>query len=217
MSKRKLQPDCNLYLVLDTQVADYDRLLEITRLAVSTGVDIVQLRDKTGSTGRILSFSKKIQKILQGRIPYIINDRPELAAAAEANGVHLGQDDPSIKNSRRQLGDEAIIGVSCQTWEHVLAAQDNGADYIGFGSVFKTKTKPDRELMDLGLLEKILKKSTIPVFAIGGINLENVKPLIDLGVTRIAVTRAILEAGDVKGAVKEFKEILNAGVGILRE
>jgi thiamine-phosphate pyrophosphorylase len=210
-AKAKFLQDARLYLVLDRQVVeDEDRLFEILKQAVKGGVDLVQLRDKNGTAKDILAFSRRAVKLLKGRIPLIINDRPDLAKAAGAQGVHVGQEDVSVELSRRILGPKAIIGVSCQTLAHARKAQNEGADYIGFGSVFKTLTKPSRSPMDLALLAQVVRESSIPVFAIGGIELENVPVLLSMGVKRVAVTRAICLSRDAAKAAEDF-------CGLLRE
>jgi len=198
-----------LYLVLDTDVQDYARLLKIAQEAICFGVDIIQLRDKKGPAKDTLRFSQILLKSLKGKIPLIINDRLDLAIASGAQGVHLGQDDISLGMARRMMGKGAIIGVSCQTLEQAKSAQQKGADYIGFGSVFKTKTKPDRDPMDLDLFTKVMNSIKIPIFAIGGINLENVKALCERGVGRAAVCRAICEATNVPQITQQLKQILN--------
>ena len=204
-SKRMSLNDAKLYLILDRQVSSYERLFEIAQQAIPAGVDIIQLRDKSGSAKEILNFSKRILKLTKGRVPYIINDRIDLAITSGASGVHLGQDDVPVKLARRMMGPNALIGVSCQTFVQAQIAMKEGADYIGFGSVFKTLTKPDRHPMDIKLLKRIIKNIPIPVFAIGGIDLKNALQLNGIGVQRIAVCRAICKARDAERAVKSFK------------
>lgn len=203
--KRTLLKDAKLYLILDRQVNSYDQLFEVAQKAVACGVDIVQLRDKTGSAKDILDFSRRILKITRGSVPYIINDRVDLAMVSRSSGVHLGQNDIPLKSARKILGEGPLIGISCQTFDHAKKAQEEGADYIGFGSVFKTLTKPDRSPMDIRLLEKVVKNIKIPVFAIGGIDHSNVASLVSSGVKRVAVCRAISQAEDVSKAVQRFK------------
>lgn len=205
---KPLSKKCNLYLILDTDVAGYDRLLTVTDQAVKAGVDIVQLRDKRGADQDIIAFSKEIRSIIQGKVPYIMNDRADLAMQALADGVHVGQQDMSYAEARRLMGPQALIGVSCQSLEHALKAQAEGADYLGFGSVFKTQTKPDRQPMETGLLTRVVDQVSVPLFAIGGITLGNIDTVISLGVRRIAVCREILQADDVAGVVRSFKEQL---------
>src|SRR3990167_7876511 len=142
-----------VYLILDTQVNGYDELFEILKQSLNTGVDIVQLRDKFAKAIETLKFAKKAVRLINGRIPFIVNDRVDLALASQAAGVHLGQDDLPISEARKLMGKKAIIGVSCQNLIQAQEAKKQGADYIGFGSVFKTETKPDRQPMDLKLLK----------------------------------------------------------------
>ena len=115
---------------------DYDKLLEILKKAVRFyGVDIVQLRDKKGQLRETLKFAKNAVKYIKGKIPFIVNDRIDIALASEADGVHLGQDDLPIKEARKMAGKSLIIGSSCQNLLQALKAEKEGADYIGFGSV----------------------------------------------------------------------------------
>ena len=195
-------------MILDREVKGYQKLFEIAKTAVTAGVDIIQLRDKYGTAREILDFSKEILKLTRGKISYIINDRVDVAILSQASGVHLGQDDIPLKAARRMMGLRAIIGISCQTFEHAKAAEANGADYIGFGSVFKTLTKPDRRPMNLDLLKRVIQHIKIPVFAIGGITVNNTAYLKKIGVGRMAVCRAILNAEDIAATVRKFKAVL---------
>lgn len=197
-----------LYLILDTQVNDAAAILRIVRSSLAAGVDIVQLRDKKGSAKEILALSQKILKITRSRIPFILNDRVDLAIAAGAEGVHVGQDDLPLSLVRKMIGAGKIVGVSCQNLKQAKLAEREGADYIGFGSVFKTKTKPERDSLDLNLLADVVREIKIPVFAIGGIDLDNARRLQRFGVNRFAVCRAICEAKNVQEATRKFSEII---------
>ena len=197
-----------LYLILDTDVNDYQRLYAIAKIATRYGVDIVQLRDKLGCAKNILKCARRIRRLFKDRIPLLVNDRVDLALACGASGVHLGQDDIPVDIARKMMGSKAIIGKSCQTLKHAKEAQDQGADYIGFGSVFKTKTKPKREPMNMSVLREVSSSIRIPVFAIGGINLNNVSAVRLNGITRIAVCRAICQAPNIKNAVMRIKNRL---------
>ena len=207
-SNKKRLNNAKLYLILDTQVLNYHRLLNVLKESVRFGIDVVQLRDKFGKPEDILLFSQKALRITKGKIPFILNDRVDLARITKADGVHLGQDDISCQDARKILGPKAIIGVSCQTEAHVKQAQRDGADYVGFGSVFKTLTKPERDPMDLKLLKRVIQTANVPLFAIGGINQNNVLQVVDCGVTRVAVCRDILLAKSPKDMIKGFKNIL---------
>ena len=197
-----------MYLILDRKVASYDRLFDIAKESVKYGVDIVQLRSKYGTAEEILAFSKKILALLKGKIPYVVNDRIDLAMTCGADGVHVGQDDLPLTLARRLMRPKAIIGVSCQNLEDALRAQKEGATYIGFGSIFKTLTKPGRKPMDLKYFKKVLDKIKIPVFAIGGINKDNVPILKAVGARHFAVSRSICLANSIKDATLKLKEII---------
>ena len=205
----RLSRSTKLYLILDAGVVSYDRLLSVLKTAVRCGAGIVQLLDKNGSAKDILSFCRQALKITAGRIPFIVNDRVDLALLSGANGVHLGQDDISCRQARRMMGPQALIGVSCQTYEHARKAQNDGADYVGFGSVFKTQTKPHRRPMDLKILRRVVAAMRIPVFPIGGISRSNMNVLTAIGIRRAAVCRDILLAKDPGRAVKELKQYLS--------
>ena len=207
-SNKKCLRSADLYLILDREVNSYDELWEILKESARCGVGVVQLRDKFGSALDILKFTQKAQQFLRGRIPFIVNDRVDLALASGASGVHLGQEDLSVAFARRILGKDALIGVSCQNFKHALKAQKEGADYIGLGSVFKTQTKPDRSAMDLKLLESVAAKIKIPLFAIGGITAEKIYLIRRLGIGRVAVCREICLARSVRKAVLNLKEAL---------
>jgi len=204
-SNKKLLAQAKLYLILDTQVLDYGVLLQVLKDSVRGGIDIVQLRDKNGSAKEILDFCGKVLKITRHQIPFIVNDRADLALVSGADGVHIGQEDLDYAQARKIMGQGKIIGVSCQTFRQASVAQAKGADYLGFGSVFETKTKPGRKAMDLDLLNKVRRQIKIPVFPIGGISRGNIGQLIPLGVTRAAVCRDILLAKDACQAVRELK------------
>ena len=208
-SNKKLLARAKLYLILDTQVLDHGGLLQVLKDSVRAGIDIVQLRDKNGSAKEILDLCRKILRITKHQIPFIVNDRADLAILSGADGLHVGQNDLDCFQARKMMGRGKIVGVSCQDSAQALKAQAQGADYIGFGSVFETKTKPGRQAMDLNLLQKVIKQVKIPVFPIGGISRGNIGRLIPLGVTRAAICRDILLAKDVVGAVKELKILLS--------
>ncbi len=195
-----------LYLILDTQVNDYEEIFKIAQQALKAGVDIVQLRDKFGCDEDFLNCAYRLRKLTHKRIPFIVNDRIDIALAVNADGVHVGQEDIPLKITRRLMGPKKIIGVSCQTYKDALAAQKEGADYIGFGSVFKTLTKPSRQPMNLNILKRVVSDMEIPVFAIGGINLQNIAQLFSIGVKHMAVCRAICLSEEVVSVVKDFKK-----------
>lgn len=207
--KKKLLSGSKLYLILDAQVNDYKQLLRIADEAVCSGVGLLQVRDKYGVAKDAMNFTQALIKSIGSRVPVIVNDRVDISQASLASGVHLGQDDKPLSYARKVLGSEKIIGKSCQTMAQARIAQEEGADYIGFGSVFKTLTKPDREPMDLDKLQAVVSEIKIPVFAIGGITLADIGLLQGRGVTHFAVCRAICTADNVVEVAKSFKDLIN--------
>lgn len=207
-SKKMRLKDSSLYLVLDTGVCDYPKLWEVFQAGVNNGVDIVQLRDKLGNVPQALEFIRRARCYLKKAVPFIVNDRADLAYAGGACGVHVGQDDLPVAAARKMLPRSFLVGKSCQTLAHLQEAEREGADYAGFGSVFKTKTKPERLPMDLGFLREVAGAARLPVFAIGGITLDNIDLVLAQGIKRVAVCRAILLARDPAQIVREFKKAL---------
>ena len=206
--KKEWLAKSNFYLILDTSVLGFRRLREIAAQLSPLGVDIVQLRDKHCSDEEYVERANCIAEIVQDKALFVINDRVHLAKHINPDGLHLGQEDASIEKARDIVGYDKLVGLSCQTAKHLERAQERGADYIGFGSVYKTFTKPDREPMDLSFLENSQRRCHVPLFAIGGITLENITPLIERGVRRVALTRAILEADNRIETLKRFKQVL---------
>ncbi|MDW7616914.1 thiamine phosphate synthase [Peribacillus simplex] len=209
---KKSQIDLSLYLVTEESIA-IEELTKIIAESVSGGVSIVQLREKNNSS---LSFYKKASALKQllGElsIPLIINDRVDIALAVEADGIHIGQDDLPLPVIKQMVPDDMIVGVSVSTLEEALEAEQNGADYIGVGSVFPTKTKQDATLMAIEDLEEICRSVSIPAVAIGGITADNISSLSDSGLAGTAVVSAIMNADSPKIAselllkiIKDFK------------
>ncbi len=217
MTRQERLERSRIYLILDTQVTDYGRCVEVARAALEGGVDIVQLRDKKGSARDMLDASRKLKRCLDGKALFIINDRVNLALSADADGVHLGQEDLPVAEARSLAGKDFLIGSSAQKIAQAVRAQNDGADYIGFGSVFKTLTKPRRKPMDLRLLARVHKEITIPVFAIGGITATRIPQLGRYGVRRVAVCREICLNKDVTAITallknRLYESVMNNGV-----
>ena len=187
--------------------------------AIRGGVDIVQLRMKDASDEDVLAAGRRFRRVCATHdVLLIVNDSPELAAAAGADGVHLGQDDASVAEARAVLGEERLIGRSTHTPAQIDAANgDSGADYIGVGPVHETPTKPGRPAVGLELVRYAAAHATLPFFTIGGITGENVAAVRHAGARRIAVVRALTEAADPEAAARRLRVPLErtqeAGVG----
>jgi thiamine-phosphate pyrophosphorylase len=173
--------------------------------AVRGGVDIVQLRMKDASDAAILAAAERFAR---HDVLLIINDRPDLAITAGADGVHVGQDDMSVDEARAVVGPEGIVGLSTHTPEQVDGA--GGADYIGVGPVYATPTKPGRPAVGLGLVRYASKHARLPFFAIGGIGLDNVEAVAAAGAERVAVVRAMTESDDPESTARQLKAAVTA-------
>jgi thiamine-phosphate pyrophosphorylase len=199
-----------LYVILDKKTCGRKSLLDTARKIKSAGAHIIQLRDKLSDRKTILKEALLLQGLLRNsRTLFIVNDYPDLAKIVDADGVHLGQGDISIKNARLILGNNKIIGISCHNLKQAQKAREEGADYIGVGPVFPTPTKPEGRALGLGVLEEINKKIKIPLFAIGDINKSNITGVLAYADKRIAVCRAVLKARDIAKNINEFLRLLN--------
>ncbi|MED3758210.1 thiamine phosphate synthase [Peribacillus frigoritolerans] len=205
---KKSQIDLSLYLVTEESIA-IEELTKIIAESVSGGVSIVQLREKNNSS---LSFYEKASALKQLlnelSIPLIINDRVDIALAVGADGIHIGQDDLPLPVVKKMVPEDMIVGVSVSTLEEALEAERNGADYIGVGSVFPTKTKQDATLMALEDLGEICRGVSIPAVAIGGITAVNISALSDSGLSGTAVVSAIMNADNPKTASESLLKII---------
>lgn len=182
---------------------------DIARFAVEGGADCVQFRKKEGSTREIVEIACRIKDIVKGRATYIVDDRIDVAMACGADGVHIGREDMPLPLARAMCPD-FIIGYSVDNPEEAVEAESIGADYLGAGAVFATKNKPEEKPIGIEGLRKICESVNIPVIAIGGITLENVKEVIDAGATGVAVISAIADARDPAESVKDFVKILGS-------
>jgi thiamine-phosphate pyrophosphorylase len=205
---KKSQIDLSLYLVTEESIA-IEELTRIITESVSGGVSIVQLREKSNSS---LSFYKKASELKQLlnelSIPLVINDRVDIALAVGADGIHIGQDDLPLPVVKKMVPEDMFVGVSVSTLEEALEAERNGADYIGVGSVFPTKTKQDATLMALEDLGEICRGVSIPAVAIGGITADNITALSDSGLSGTAVVSAIMNANNPKTASESLLKII---------
>ena len=182
--------------------------------ALSGGVDIIQLREKKSNARRIIELGHKIRQLTSMyNALFIVNDRVDIAKIVKADGVHLGQDDVEIDYAKEILGNDKIIGISTHERKQAIKAVEQGADYIGVGPVFETPTKPGRKSVGLDYVKWASENVIdIPFYAIGGINQENVRDVIEFGAKNIAVVRAIINATSPKEATIKFKECLNGNI-----
>jgi thiamine-phosphate diphosphorylase len=197
-----------LYVITDERVGRGRSHLQIAERAILGGADAIQLRDKEASGGRLFGVALGLRRLTrEAKIPFIVNDRLDVAMAVDADGVHVGQDDLPASVARRILGPGKILGVSAETVEEALAAQKDGADYLGVGPVFEARgTKADAGApLGLELIARIRKGCSLPIVAIGGINAENARSVREAGADAVAVISAIASADDITQAAMHLK------------
>jgi thiamine-phosphate pyrophosphorylase len=204
--KNKSRTDWRLCFVADSEAALKKDILELIEQAAAGGATIIQLRGKTWPDREFLDLALRVARLLAPkRIPLIINDRVDIALAARAAGVHLGQDDLPLALARKILGPQRLIGISVSTPEEARAAEREGADYLGVGSIFSTLSKKDTGA-PLGLegLRQIRRIVSLPLLAIGGINAANAPDIIRAGADGVAVISAITSARDPRRAAAKI-------------
>jgi thiamine-phosphate pyrophosphorylase len=190
-----------LYLVCDRRPEAF------LRAALGGGVDIVQLRDKEASDAQVLEAAKVFRRVADehGAL-FVVNDRPDLAVAADADGVHVGQDDTPVSEARAVVGHDRIVGLSTHSPDQLAAAR--GVDYIAVGPVYATPTKPGRPAVGLELIRYAAAHAPDPWFAIGGIDRRTVRAVAAAGARRAVVVRAITEAEDPGAAARGVRAAL---------
>jgi thiamine-phosphate pyrophosphorylase len=204
-AKRELLRDVRLYLLTDRELSLGRSEVEVVGRALAGGVDMVQYREKELSTEDVKKTALRLLEITSERgVPLIINDRVEVAAEIGAEGVHVGQEDLDCRKAREIVGEEKIIGVSAHDLKQALRAIEAGADYLGVGPIYRTETKKIDYPRGLGLIEKIRKESPIPIFAIGGIAVDNVAEVISAGASGVAVLSAIVSSEEITATCRRF-------------
>lgn len=175
--------------------------------AILGGVTVVQLREKHAGAAEFLALAQEVKQVTDRyQVPLIINDNLEVALAVDAAGIHVGQADLAAAAVRQTMGDKKVVGVSAQTVEQALAAEQAGADYLGVGAVFPTSSKADAVEVDFATLQAICQAVQIPVVAIGGITAENMTALQGSGIVGVAVISAIFGKPDVKKAAQDLTD-----------
>lgn len=188
---------------------DCSGLLSVAKKAIRCGADIIQLRDKIGRNIDMLNLARELRKISQNnKTIFIINDRLDIALLSQADGVHVGQEDVPVKDVRKIIGKNKLIGKSCHNLQQAMIAEKEGADYIGLGPIFSTQTKPGFKPIGLDTVSEIVSRLKIPVFVIGGITTANIGQVLMAGAENVAVCRAICWQRDVCLAARHLKNVL---------
>ena len=203
-----------LCFIADSEALAQKDLIQVISKAVKGGVTLIQLRGKKWSDREFFSLAREAREILKPKkIPLIINDRIDIALAAEAEGVHLGQKDLPLKVARKLAGDRLIIGISVNTIEEAKEAESEGANYVGAGPVFWTGSKADlRPTLGVEGLRSICQAVRIPVIAIGGITATSVPEIMASGASGVAVISAIARADDPEQAARALREAIDLSI-----
>lgn len=206
--KEKLN-DIDLYFITDSRLTGRT-VLEDVGSAIHAGVKIIQYREKDLTTREMIDEAEKICRLCrENDVLFIINDRVDIALAVDADGVHLGNEDMPYEAARRILGNTKIIGLTVHDVGEAIEAERIGADYIGISPIFETTTKPDAGTpAGIDLIKYIKKAVKIPFVAIGGINQDNIKSVLEAGARSIAVISAIVTKDDVEKECKKFREVI---------
>jgi thiamine-phosphate pyrophosphorylase len=197
-----------LYVLIDGRAnpAEFETLV---RTLVAAGVHAIQLRDKRLDDRQMLQRARLLREVTRGAgVLCIVNDRPDLAAATHADGVHVGQEELPVKEARAIVGPDALIGVSAHSIEQARQAVLDGANYLGLGPTFPSTTKPFDHFPGLDLLRAVAAEIRLPAFAIGGISRDNLSQVLHAGISRIAVSGAVCSAADPGAVVRDLLERL---------
>ncbi len=199
--------DTRLYFITDSTNYTEEEFLFRIEEALKGGVTLIQLREKEKSTREYVVLAEKVHKITQKyNVPLIIDDRIDVALAANAEGVHVGQSDMPVQLARSLMGDDKIIGATTKTVEQAKEAFDQGADYLGVGAIYPTTTKVKTVLTSTDTLKDICNSVPLPVNAIGGLNKDNIDILKGIPISGICVVSAIMKAESPEKAANELIE-----------
>ena len=199
--------DALLYAIIDLGYVSAENAPAILQKLIAGEIDIVQLRGKNRSLDELSALAEKLLTT-SANIPLIANDHAEIARRVEVQGVHVGQDDATIEKVRAQIKRPIIVGKSTHSIEQAVAAEREGADYIGFGPIFSTPTKPDYSPIGLAQIRKVHERVSIPIFCIGGIKSENLTQAIAAGAKRVVIVSGLLQAHNIAEYARACKKLL---------
>lgn len=204
--------DYALYVLTDAQLSRGRSHREVIAAAIRGGTTIVQYREKNASTRLMIDEALELRDLCRAHgVPFIVNDRVDIALAVDADGVHVGQEDMPASLARKLIGHNKILGVSAENVEQARAAIADGADYVGAGAIFATATKADaNKPIEIPGLLKIARACTIPIVGIGGINASNAASVIRAGAVGVAVVSAMVGADDVERAARELRDMVES-------
>jgi thiamine-phosphate pyrophosphorylase len=201
--------NCYLYGIIDLGYVEESNAVHVAEGMVKGGVDVIQLRGKEQSIDELGDLAEELHELTsRSSTPLIVNDHAEIARRVPVEGVHVGQDDDSIEVARRKAGRAVVVGKSTHSLEQAHAAQREGADYIGFGPIFATPTKPDYAPIGVSDIKRVHEEVSLPIFCIGGIKVDNLEQVIGAGARRVAIVSGLLKALDIANYAREAKHLL---------
>ena len=190
--------ECRLYGIIDLGYVERRDAARIVEQMIEGGVDLIQLRGKTKSIEELMELSAQLHELTaKSSTPLIVNDHAEIARRVPVEGVHVGQSDDTIQLARQKAARKILVGKSTHSLEQARAAQSEGADYIGFGPIFATPTKPDYTPIGLEDVRRVHAEVMLPIFCIGGIDIDNLQSVIDAGAKRVVMVSALLKAHNI--------------------
>ena len=210
----KPQVDYSIYLVTDRQLMTTQTVEASVEQAILGGCSLVQLREKELGSRAFYETALRVKAVTdQHNVPLLINDRMDIALAVGAAGLHVGQEDLPVAVARKVMGENAILGVSASTVEEALAAQADGADYLGVGAMFATSTKTDADVVSMETLKRICAAIDLPIVVIGGINERTIAHFAGTDVDGMAVVSAIVGQPDITAATRHLKALWECSMG----
>jgi thiamine-phosphate pyrophosphorylase len=209
---RKLN-ECQLYGILDLSYIDNSDAVSVADAMIEGGVDLIQLRGKERPIEELVDLAATLHELTaRSSTPLIVNDHAEIAVRVPVQGVHVGQDDDAVADVRQRVDREILVGKSTHSLDQALAGQREGADYLGFGPIFATPTKPDYQPIGLKEIEGVHRDVVLPIFCIGGIKIDNLKRVITAGARRVAIVSGLLKAVDIAEYARTCKNLLNSAI-----
>jgi thiamine-phosphate pyrophosphorylase len=194
---------------LDLGYVDYPAVPGVAEAMIEGGVDVIQLRGKQRSISELTDMAAALQDIThRSSTPLIANDHAEIARQVPVEGIHVGQDDDPVERVRKKARRNLWVGKSTHSLEQAVAAQQEGADYIGFGPLFATPTKPDYKAIGLTDIARVHENVGLPIFCIGGITIENLEQVIAAGARRVVIVSGMLKASDIAEYARAAKKLL---------
>ena len=198
-----------LYAIVDTGYVDLARIVPVTEQLVLGGVDLIQLRAKKQTLEEVAKLGQTMRDVIPPDGPlFILNDHPELVLGMGADGIHVGQDDLSVAEARRMAGGNVIVGKSTHSLEQAIAAEKEGADYIGVGPIYATLTKPDYNPVGPPLIGQVRQAVRVPQFCIGGVNEHTLSEVIAAGGCRVVIVSALLQSDEIPAYCRRVREKL---------